>query len=607
MAGLASTGAGADMIDGARSVGLEFAQTTARKGTADDERHISGRVLRRLSGAVAGPPDQRLPVVRGDPDPDRARGGLGRRSLVHLQQRRRKDRRRGRPAVPGAPAADPVQAEVPALVVQLEPRAAALQQPGGRLPRPDGRPLPLHRRAAGGPPGDPLSRRGAPEPVASPGQVAAGHPPLHRAALPRHRRAGLGGGGLVRDPVHRQVPARAVRLRRGRVPVAQPGHRLRAHPGHRPVPALQPATVTELDHAPIAELAGRDYVALLEPLWSYLTVSDAPVPGEVIFAFGCGNLRVPQRAANLQLDGWAPHVLVTGGVGRRTAELFGASEAAVFARHLRWLGVAASAIVTEDRAGNTGENVTLGMRALRRRGVEVRRALLVAKPVCTRRCASTLRLRHPRVETVCCPCRGRRSRPPRRSAGCSAPPAPGPGAAPTGRPGPSARPTRADRGAAPQRCWPTARTTGSPLREGSGWLIRSRSGMRSSKRAPPAWCASVSTSSPPCASASCLAMYSPSPSPLRPLPSWVKRSKMRPCSSGAIPAPSSSTASTAWPPLRSAISRTSRSSGEYLQALSSRLPRIWRTASGATRTGRLPSHSTRIGWSRWPAWASVAA
>ena len=161
--------------------------------------------------------------------------------------------------------------------------------------------------------------------------------------------------------------------------------------------------MTELDHAPIAELAGRDYVALLEPLWSYLTVSDAPVPGEVIFAFGCGNLRVPQRAANLQLDGWAPHVLVTGGVGRRTAELFGASEAAVFARHLRWLGVAASAIVTEDRAGNTGENVTLGMRALRRRGVEVRRALLVAKPFCTRRCAATFRLRHPRVETVCCP------------------------------------------------------------------------------------------------------------------------------------------------------------------------------------------------------------
>src|SRR6266545_4733598 len=93
MAGLESTGAGADMIDGARSVGLEFAQTTARKGTADDERHISGRVLRGLSGAAAGPPDQRLPVVRGDPDPDRARGGLGRRSLVHLQHRRRKDDR----------------------------------------------------------------------------------------------------------------------------------------------------------------------------------------------------------------------------------------------------------------------------------------------------------------------------------------------------------------------------------------------------------------------------------------------------------------------------------------------------------------------------------
>jgi len=63
--------------------------------------------------------------------------------------------------------------------------------------------------------------------------------------------------------------------------------------------------VTQPDHAPIGELRGQAYVELLEPLWSYLAVSEEPVPGEVIFTFGCGDLRVPQRAANLQLDGWA--------------------------------------------------------------------------------------------------------------------------------------------------------------------------------------------------------------------------------------------------------------------------------------------------------------
>ena len=58
-------------------------------------------------------------------------------------------RRDGRAAVPGAAADDPVPAEVPALVVRLEPRAAPVLEPDRRLSRPDGRPLPLHRRAAG--------------------------------------------------------------------------------------------------------------------------------------------------------------------------------------------------------------------------------------------------------------------------------------------------------------------------------------------------------------------------------------------------------------------------------------------------------------------------
>jgi hypothetical protein len=164
--------------------------------------------------------------------------------------------------------------------------------------------------------------------------------------------------------------------------------------------------VTAAAHTAIAELSGQAYAELLEPLWSYLAIRDAPLAGEAVFAFGCGDLRVPQRAANLHLDGWAPRVLVSGGTGRRSAELFGASEAAVFARHLRWLGVPPSAIVTEELASNTGENVSLGMRALRHAGVDVRRALLVAKPFGMRRCAATFRLRHPGVETVCCPPRG---------------------------------------------------------------------------------------------------------------------------------------------------------------------------------------------------------
>ena len=43
---------------------------------------------------------------------------------------------------------------------------------------------------------------------------------------------------VVRDPLHRPLPARNLRLRRGRDPLAQPRGRLRLHPRHRPLPAV---------------------------------------------------------------------------------------------------------------------------------------------------------------------------------------------------------------------------------------------------------------------------------------------------------------------------------------------------------------------------------
>ena len=43
---------------------------------------------------------------------------------------------------------------------------------------------------------------------------------------------------LVRDPVHRSLPALGLRLRRRGVSLEQPGHGVRLHPGHRQVPAV---------------------------------------------------------------------------------------------------------------------------------------------------------------------------------------------------------------------------------------------------------------------------------------------------------------------------------------------------------------------------------
>ena len=82
------------------------------------------------------------------------------------------------------------------------------------------------------------------EPVASARQVVPCDPALHRADLPWSRRDRVRDHRLVRDPLHRSLPQGALRLRGRRHPLDKPGHRLRVHPGDRPVPAFPAKSVS---------------------------------------------------------------------------------------------------------------------------------------------------------------------------------------------------------------------------------------------------------------------------------------------------------------------------------------------------------------------------
>ena len=146
-----------------------------------------------------------------------------------------------------------------------------------------------------------------------------------------------------------------------------------------------------------------DYERIVGPLWDYLAVADTPVRADVIFVFGSQALAVPARAAELYRAGHAPVLLVSGHYGRMTRDVFERPEALVFRDRLLQHGVPPEAIVTETEAGNTLENVLLGLAALRRRGIAVGSALLVAKPFVMRRCAATFARHAPDVRVRCCP------------------------------------------------------------------------------------------------------------------------------------------------------------------------------------------------------------
>ena len=91
-------------------------------------------------------------------------------------------------------------------------------------------------------PGLPRRTRG-PQPVATAGQVAPGSAPLRRAAVPRGRRRRGSGDRMVRDLVHRSLPARTVRLRRRGRPVGAARAGVRIPPPHRLLPTLQPPLI----------------------------------------------------------------------------------------------------------------------------------------------------------------------------------------------------------------------------------------------------------------------------------------------------------------------------------------------------------------------------
>ena len=138
-------------------------------------------------------------------------------------------------------------------------------------------------------------------------------------------------------------------------------------------------------------------------MWDYLAISERPVSADAIFVFGSRDFAVPDRAAELYHAGYAPRVLVTGSYGRLTRDVFPKPEALVFKDRLVAAGVPQDAVITEDKAANTLENVRLGMDALKRSGVSARRLLLVAKGFVMRRCVATFAGQFDGLTGVPCP------------------------------------------------------------------------------------------------------------------------------------------------------------------------------------------------------------
>jgi uncharacterized SAM-binding protein YcdF (DUF218 family) len=110
---------------------------------------------------------------------------------------------------------------------------------------------------------------------------------------------------------------------------------------------------------------------------------------DIILVLCSHDTTVAERGAQLFLDGWAPLLAFTGGLGAITRRLWSDPEADRFARIAIEMGVPEDRILIENRSTNTGENVAFTRDLLRSRGFDPASFILVQKPYMERRTFAT--------------------------------------------------------------------------------------------------------------------------------------------------------------------------------------------------------------------------
>jgi len=140
--------------------------------------------------------------------------------------------------------------------------------------------------------------------------------------------------------------------------------------------------------------------ALAETVWAYHHLGHELSRADVILVLCSHDTAVAERGAQLFLDGWAPLLIFSGGLGSITRELWTEPEADQFAAIAVRMGVPRERILIENRSTNTGENVLFTKQLLADRGLTPQSFILVQKPYMERRSYATFRKLWPEKQAI---------------------------------------------------------------------------------------------------------------------------------------------------------------------------------------------------------------
>ncbi|MBR5423686.1 MAG: YdcF family protein [Clostridia bacterium] len=154
---------------------------------------------------------------------------------------------------------------------------------------------------------------------------------------------------------------------------------------------------------------------VIKDISDFIFVSDAPAHADIIFIPGGSYPELPEHAAKLFKEGYAPLVLPTGkysvkhgrfqGV-RSKADVYNGdyrTECAFITDALLKNGVPASAILREDRSEYTQQNAFFSREVTDGLGLHIEKAIIVCRSFHARRCLTYWQLAFPETVFFVCP------------------------------------------------------------------------------------------------------------------------------------------------------------------------------------------------------------
>jgi len=149
---------------------------------------------------------------------------------------------------------------------------------------------------------------------------------------------------------------------------------------------------------------------IITDITNFIFVSDAPQKVDIIFLPGGSFPEIPERAAELYHEGYAPLLLPSGGVSIKTGKFPGAksktdiydkeykTECEFYTDVLLKNGVRQDSIICEDKSGHTKDNAFLSRRVIDEKGLTVKKAMICCKSFHARRCLMLYQLAFPEAE-----------------------------------------------------------------------------------------------------------------------------------------------------------------------------------------------------------------